>query len=224
MSDLFVVPTAMNSYQDLVPEEESTFSAPEIDNNDVSQTLSDRNDSAAAYGRNELEPTLTGPDFGIDKQHFEDRVFATFDLTKEALEEWAKTYGFEVKGKKKYPLKKTGGWNQDFSCICSGVYIKSTAAMEAPQRKVATNLTDCKWKAQIRRETSDHNHHPTGNVAIYPLTRRIDDPQIAAFLNAHLKSCTKAPELLRAVKRRYPTCTFRLSDIYNKITAYKKRC
>ncbi|KAI9918854.1 hypothetical protein PsorP6_011491 [Peronosclerospora sorghi] len=136
MSDLFAVPTATTSSQDLVPEEERTFSAPEIDNNDVNQTGSDQNDSAAADDRNELEPPLSGPDFGIDKQHFEDRVFATFDLAKEALEEWAKTYGFAVKGKKKYRLKKTGGWNQDFPCIRSGVYIKSTAAMEAPQPKL----------------------------------------------------------------------------------------
>ncbi|KAI9905882.1 hypothetical protein PsorP6_014050 [Peronosclerospora sorghi] len=234
MSDLIAVSTAMTSSQDLVPEEESTFSAPEIYNNDVNHTGSDQNNSEASDDRNELESPLPGPYFGIDKQHFEDRVFATLDLAKEALDEWAKTYGFAVKGKKKYPLGKTGGWNQDFPCIRSGVYIKSTAAMEAPQSNVATNLTDCKWKAQIRRETSveskwlvkllhtDNNHQPTGNVAIYPLTRRIDDPEIAAFLNANLKAGTKAPELLRAVKRRYPTCTFRLSDIYNKITAYKK--
>ena len=108
-----------------------------------------------------------------------------------ALEKWSASYGFAVKGKHKYTIKKTGGFNQDFLCA-RGEHEKSRKAAEALERKVTSQLTGCNWKAQIRRESAysiytvkivkvTHNHKPTADVRVFSVARKSFDVDVQRF-------------------------------------------
>ncbi|KAI9103382.1 hypothetical protein DFS34DRAFT_590910 [Phlyctochytrium arcticum] len=153
MSDLPLNCTPTTPIREEEASDKLSTTEPKLDHGEPPEQSGASNDVNESENQEEENtPPEARPDFGIDNQHFKDLEFETFVLAKEALEKWAKDFGFAVKGKNQYKLQKTGGRSQDFLCARSGVYVKSASASQAPQYKVATNLTDCKWKSQIKQQ------------------------------------------------------------------------